>query len=128
MDYLIDTHILIWAVANTKKLSKAARKVLSDSDSRCFFSSVSIWEIAIKHARHPEEMPISAADAIQLFLSAGFQEIDPVANECAMLEDLPPHHLDPFDRLLVAQALHRDMKLITHDHIIPLYGDNVIKV
>ena len=128
MNYLVDTHVLIWAVANSAMLSSTARSVLSDPTGKFFFSPMSIWEIAIKHTKHPDEMPLDAATAATLFQSAGFLELRPDAEQCAAVESLPSIHADPFDRILIAQAMAKRMSLVTHDHHIPLYGKFVIPV
>ena len=128
MCYLVDTHVLIWAVSCSEKLSAVARRALAQVDGFYFFSSVSVWEIAIKHGKHPDDMPITGKEAAQLFREAGFHELKPDAAQCAAVEDLPPIHADPFDRLLIAQAKSMDMKLITHDHLIADYGDVALVV
>ena len=128
MRYLVDTHVLIWAVFRTEKLSSAARKVLSDPDGAFYFSPVSVWEIAIKRSKHPDDMPMSAKEAARLFREAGFHELRPDAAQCAAVEGLQPIHADPFDRLLIAQAKIAGMKLVTHDHLIADYGDVAVVV
>ena len=77
----------------------------------------------IKRTLRRSEMPISATDAIRLFHEAGYEELSISANHTAMVETLPPLHADPFDRLLVAQALTEPMRLITHDRIVASYSN-----
>ena len=128
MKLLVDTHLLIWSTINPSKLSEAAKKIVTDGDSECYFSSASIWEIAIKRARHPVDMPISAEEARRLFVSAGYIELAVSSRHSAAVENLPAIHADPFDRMLVAQAAVEGVKLLTHDGVIPRYGEFVIKV
>ena len=128
MKLLIDTHLLIWSITNPSKLSEAARKVLTDANSECYFSSATIWEIAIKHKKHPDDMPISAEMARRLFAESGCSELPVFSKHSAAVERLPALHADPFDRILVAQATVEDMKLLTHDGLIPGYCEFVIKV
>ena len=128
MRYLVDTHVLIWAVSCSEKLSAVARRALAQVDGSYFFSPVSVWEIAIKHGKHPDDMPMTGMEAARLFREAGFRELKPDAAQCAAVEDLPPIHADPFDRLLIAQAESMGMKLITHDHLIAGYGDVALVV
>ena len=128
MRYLVDTHILIWAVSRSEKLSAVAKRALAQVDGYYFFSPVSVWEIAIKHGKHPDDMPMTGKEAARLFREAGFRELKPDAAQCAAVEDLSPIHADPFDRLLIAQAKSMDMKLITHDHLIAGYGDVALVV
>ena len=128
MRYLVDTHVLIWAVSRSEKLSAVARQVFAQADGMYFFSPISVWEIAIKHGKHPDDMLMTGKEAARLFREAGFRELKPDAAQCAAVEDLPPIHADPFDRLLIVQAKSMDMKLITHDHLIADYGDVALVV
>ena len=126
--YLVDTHLAIWSVADSGKLSKEAASILGNGLGRFFFSAASIWEIAIKRARHPDEISFGADEARKLFLEAGYRELSVTSFHAAAVEILPPIHADPFDRILVAQAQTEGMNLLTHDRIIPDYGDFVVKV
>ena len=128
MKYLVDTHLLIWTVLNSSKLSDKARSVLTQIDGEYCFSAASIWEIALKRTKHPDQFPVSAREARELFLAAGFAELGVSSSHCAVVEGLPTIHGDPFDRLLIAQALSEGMKLVTHDRMIVQYGDMVIAV
>ena len=123
MKYLVDTHLLIWTVLNSSKLSDKARAVLDQANGEYYFSAASIWEIALKRTKHPDLFPMSAREARELFLAAGFAELDVSSSHCAAVDALPPIHGDPFDRLLIAQALSEGMKLVTHDRMIVQYGD-----
>jgi PIN domain nuclease of toxin-antitoxin system len=128
MKYLVDTHILIWAVANTHMLSASAKSILSDATSEFFFSAASIWEIALKCAKHPDVMPLSAADARREFLAAGFKELKIDSESAVAVGTLPLIHGDPFDRLLIAQSRVNGMKFLSHDHLIAPYDENVVMV
>ena len=128
MKYLVDTHLLIWAVLNSSKLSDRARAVLGQANGEYCFSAASIWEIALKRTKHPDQFPMSAREARELFLAAGFAELDVSSSHCAAVEGLPPIHGDPFDRVLIAQALSEGMKLVTHDRLVVQYGDMVVAV
>ena len=127
MKYLVDTHLAIWSVADSGKLSAKAAELMRDESSIFFFSAASVWEIAIKRAKHPEDVPIGAEEARNLFLEAGYRELPVSSLHSILVERLPPLHADPFDRMLVAQAQAEGMKLLTHDHVIPQYGDFVIR-
>ncbi len=128
MKFLVDTHILIWAVLNSSKLSDRARAVLNQADGEYCFSAASIWEIALKRMKHPDQFPVSACEARELFISAGFEELSVSSSHCAEVESLPPIHGDPFDRILIAQALREGMKLVTHDRMVVQYGDVAVAV
>jgi PIN domain nuclease of toxin-antitoxin system len=128
MRLLLDTHILLWALTADARLSPRARELVLDPHNEAFFSAATIWEIAIKRALRRKDMPISSEQAIRLFVEAGYQELSVSAAHAAMVETLPPIHADPFDRLLVAQALTEPMHLITHDQLVASYSDSIILV
>ena len=124
MNLLLDTHIAIWAVANSPRLSTAARALVLDEDNSLAVSVASLWEMAIKFAlrRRPEQMPISAAQGENYFLAAGYDLLSVDPAHVRTLERLPQHHTDPFDRMLVAQAQAEAMVLLTSDASLAQYG------
>jgi len=125
---LLDTHIALWAISDDKRLSKHARSLILNPSADLFVSVVSLWEIAIKHAlsRSGEYgMPISASEARDAFVEAGFILLDVRAEHVLAVETLPPIHGDPFDRLLVAQCLSEPMRLLTHDAALAGYSELV---
>ena len=128
MKVLLDTHILLWALADSPLLSAAARGIVGDETNECFYSPVSLTEISIKHRLHPENMILSATDARAAFMAAGFRELPFASRHATGLDSLPPHHADPFDRMLIAQAMGEGMKLISHDDKVARYGDVVMRV
>jgi PIN domain nuclease of toxin-antitoxin system len=128
MRLLLDTHILLWALGEPERLNAETRALLEDPDNEVLFSAASIWEIAIKarlgradFAVHPEEIVQAACDT-------GFTELPVRANAAAQVMKLPLHHRDPFDRLLVAQALIEPMRLYTADPLLPPYSELVMLV
>ena len=129
MRLLLDTHILMWAFTRSDALSRKGWALL-EGDNELFVSAVSIWEIAIKHARRrsPAEMPISGRQALANVDSADFALIAITPDHAAAVDELPLHHNDPFDRLLVAQARSESMQLLTHDRALAAYGDFIIVV
>jgi PIN domain nuclease of toxin-antitoxin system len=130
MRLLVDTHIAIWSVLDDPKLSKQARELLSDPTSEPFVSVISIWEIAIKHrlARRSAEMPVSATDALDWLERAGFAVLPVSAPHAIRAEQLTLPQSDPFDRMLLAQALAESMPLVTHDARLGAHGHGVIRV
>ena len=128
MNLLLDTHILLWAVSGDAQLSRKARVYLLDEDNAIFFSAATIWEIGIKHAKHPEIMGISSAEARELFLELGYQELPIRADHGIAAESLPFLHNDPFDRILIAQAKTEALRLLSHDRMLAQYGDPVLAV
>ena len=128
MKYLLDTHLLLWSVLDSAKLSAKARRVLSQDGAEYFFSAVSVWEIAIKRAKNPALLPFDSATARNLFLTAGFLELAITSTHCSEVENLPSIHADPFDRLLIAQAKTDGCTLVTHDRLVASYDDSAIMV
>jgi PIN domain nuclease of toxin-antitoxin system len=117
MRLLLDTHIALWAVTDDLQLSETARALIVEPANEVFISVAAIWEIAIKHAvrRRVSAMPVSAETALNDFLAAGFQVLDIIPAHVLALEALPGLHGDPFDRIMVAQALSTPLRLLTRD-------------
>lgn len=128
MNLLLDTHIALWALTDSPKLSSAARELILAPRSRVWVSAVSVWEIAIKHSLGRGDMPISGEEALRYFQRAGYQLLSIDPEHAVAVEKLPPVHQDPFDRLLVAQALAEPMRLLTHDAMVARYSDTIILV
>lgn len=131
MRLLLDTHIALWTILDDPRLSSTARRLIADPGNLKHVSTASIWEIAVKHAlaaRRPNLMPVSGATAKLKFAAAEFRFLAVSADHAAAIDDLALHTTDPFDRLLVAQAQHEPLKLVTHDKRLAAYGDSVLLV
>lgn len=128
MRLLLDTHIALWAITDSPRLNAQARSLILDPANSVHISTASVWEIAIKHMLGRGGMPISGTQAAVHFQAAGYTELPVVNAHITMLETLPPHHTDPFDRLLVAQALAEPLRLLTHDATVSRYSDSIILV
>ena len=130
MRLLLDTHVALWTIFDDPHLSDLARTLIEDADNEIYASVAAIWEIAIKHAarRSLPVPPITGGEALTQFQTAGFQIIDITPADIAMLETLPLLHRDPFDRILVAQALSGPFRLLTRDRRIAAYSDAIILV
>jgi len=116
---LLDTQVFIWAVTASPQLKSSVRDRLSSAD-RVYVSAVSIWEIAIKSRLGKIEGDVgSFVEAIEV---SGFQELPVTARHAAAVAELPPHHADPFDRLLLAQAFAEPLRLVTADAVLARYG------
>jgi PIN domain nuclease of toxin-antitoxin system len=119
MRLLLDTHIYIWAVMDSRKLTKAARMLILDADE-VFVSGASIWEASIKAGLGTLDADVNLpASEIE---ASGFTELPVRAVHAAMVRDLPEVHRDPFDRLLVAQALCEPLRLVTSDAHLAAYS------
>lgn len=127
MRLLIDTQIAIWAVSGTRVLPKTARELMLSGNATAVVSTISIFEIATKHALHRPSSPLfSGTAAIGIFREAGFELLTVSPEHAAAVDHLPWLHRDPFDRLLVAQALTEPMRLLTADRQLAAYSDTVI--
>jgi len=125
---LLDTHIALWALVDSPRLPANARLLILAPDNEVVVSAASVWEIAIKHGLAKKNMPVSGAEAKSWFTRAGYTLLPVTADHAALVEELPPHHADPFDRILVAQALDEPLRLVTHDPKVARYSDTVILV
>lgn len=131
MNLLLDTHIALWALTDDPKLSRTAKELISDPANSAAVSVVTLWEIGIKNAlrrSRPAQLPFSASETLQLFEEAGFRLLPVTAAHAVTVEELDPLHGDPFDRLLVAQALTEPLRLVTCDKLLGCYSDTVIVV
>lgn len=128
MRILLDTQIALWTAVDSPRLPPKVRSLVSSGDASLFVSVVSLWEVAIKHARRrgrPGDMPISAAELQRLLSGARCQLIDVLPAHVLELERLPRLRGDPFDRMLVAQARSEPLRLITADEQLAAYGASV---
>ena len=128
MKYLLDTHIILWAAVDVKKLSRKAKKLLENPDNILYFSPVSLWEISIKNAKHPDQMPITSERVKELALRMGLIELPVRSRHGVDIAKLPDIHNDPFDRMLITQARSDGLNLISHDDKVIAYGAGVVKV
>ena len=127
MRILLDTHIALWAVVGSKRLAPQARGLILAADE-VFVSVASLWEIAIKHGLGKGDMPISSAQAFQAFGDAGYTLLSIRPEHALAVERLAPIHNDPFDRMLVAQALTEPLTLVTRDALVASYSAAILKV
>jgi PIN domain nuclease of toxin-antitoxin system len=125
MRLLLDTHVFLWSVTDDRKLTKAARKLILDADD-VFISSASIWEASIKAGLGKLDVDVNLL--VSEIEASGFLELPVRAVHAAMVRNLPDIHRDPFDRLLVAQALSEPLRLVTSDGHLSKYTDLVITV
>ena len=125
MRLLLDTHIFLWAVAGSPLLKAATRRLIESVDE-VYVSAASLWEVAIKaRLGKIEADPDELVAAIEL---SGFIELPVRASHAAAVARLAMHHNDPFDRLLVAQAIAEPLKLLTADAVLARYSELVVLV
>jgi PIN domain nuclease of toxin-antitoxin system len=125
---LLDTQILLWAAGQPARLSTAARKLLNDPSNELLFSAASLWEIAIKNTLGREDFRVEPRTLRRGLLDNGYVELPITGQHAVSIDGLPPLHKDPFDRLLLAQALTEGITLITADAQLARYPGPVRKV
>ncbi len=123
MRYLLDTHTLLWWVEG-RSMDSEASEVLEDVGNDILVSVVSPWEIAIKESKGRIEAP---SDLPQLIADSGFDVLPIRWAHARRIAHLPPHHGDPFDRMLVAQALEEDCAIVTRDRRLTDYGVSLVQ-
>jgi PIN domain nuclease of toxin-antitoxin system len=112
---LLDTHILLWALADSSRLPTRAREILTEPGNECWVSSGSVWEIAIKIALGKHHLSFPLAQLETAIIEAGFQSLDITVRHALALEHIKTPHADPFDRLLLAQCEVETLRLLTTD-------------
>jgi PIN domain nuclease of toxin-antitoxin system len=118
MRLLLDTHIMLWAMRDADELGLKARELIAQADV-VFVSAASLWEVSIKSALG--KLSVDPARLQQQLLLAGFEALPITWAHAAAVHLLPPHHRDPFDRLLIAQAMTEPLHLLTRDAALQAY-------
>jgi PIN domain nuclease of toxin-antitoxin system len=125
---LLDTQIVLWTLENHPQLSARARTLLTDPEHTFYVSSISVWEIVIKHSLGKLPLKIAISELLGFVQASGFQPLEFSAAHAVQVSSLLPIHADPFDRALLAQAFLEPMHLLTHDEQMVKYGGTVIFV
>ena len=125
MNLLLDTHVFLWAIDNNPQLSQKAREAIIDGNNIVFVSAATAWEIAIK--KSIGKLRIPNGDYLEELRLHRFTPLDITTEHALMVENLPPHHKDPFDRMLVAQAQVEKLTLVTGDAKIQAYNIPIIE-
>ena len=128
MKLLLDTQLLFWAAGEPNRLSARARKLIDDPANEVLFSAASLWEIAIKATLGREDFHVEPRLLRRGLLDNGYQELPVTSQHAVSIDALPPLHKDPFDRLLLAQALTEGVVLLTGDARLARYPGPVRKV
>ena len=121
MRLLLDTHVLLWTVAESRRLSAAARTLIEEPDNELTFSSVSLWEVAIKAGLGRDDFRIDVRSLRRALFDNNYAELPMTGAHAAALSALPAIHRDPFDRMLVAQAIVEGLVLVSADPAIARY-------
>lgn len=130
MHIILDTHLLIWALYDSKTLPKGVREILESEDTDIEYSIVTLWETEIKHMKHPETFTFNCDELYKDAKAEGYSlmRLDPAhISTLGRLNDPTKRHRDPFDRILIAQAKYENAYLITHDKRIATYEEECVQ-
>ncbi len=121
MKLLLDTHLLLWSAGEPNRLPAAARTAIEEPDNQLLFSAASVWEVAIKSGLGRADFTLDPRLLRRSLVDNGYEELDITGAHAASVVSLPPIHKDPFDRLLIAQAIEEGVTLMTVDEAIAQY-------
>lgn len=125
MKVLLDTHLLLWAAGQPERLPVRARALLEDPETEPMFSAASLWEIAIKRGLGRDDFQVDARVFRRGLLDNGYLEMPVTSAHAVAVDGLPAIHKDPFDRMLVAQAIVEGVMLVTVDPVVGRYAGPV---
>lgn len=128
MKLLLDTHLLLWAAAQPTRLSRGVRELLDAPENELLFSAASLWEIVIKQGLGRKDFRVNAHLLRRGLLDNGYDELSINSRHILAVADLPPLHKDPFDRILVAQAIVEGITLLTADALVAQYPGSIRKI
>jgi PIN domain nuclease of toxin-antitoxin system len=120
---LLDTHTALWWLADDDQLGEHVARHLTDETNQVLLSAVVAWEVAIKRSLGKLDAP---DDLVSILLGAGAQPLPVTLDHAAAVETLPWHHRDPFDRMLVAQALTEEAAIVSRDEPLSAYGVSIV--
>ena len=128
MRILLDTHVLLWALGERRRLDRPTLTAIESEENEVFFSAASIWEIAIKSALGKADFGVRPKEIAAAALGAGLRELPVNSGAASRVAELPLLHRDPFDRLLIAQAIEEPAILYTADGLLTRYSELVQRV
>ncbi len=128
MKLLLDTHILLWAAHGSPRLPARAAVLIRHAENELLFSAASLWEVAIKSGLGRPEFQIDPRILRRGLMDNGYAELPVTGEHAAAVISLPPIHKDPFDRMLIAQAMVEGVTLVTADSDLPDYGAPILRV
>ncbi|TNF45091.1 MAG: type II toxin-antitoxin system VapC family toxin [Bacteroidetes bacterium] len=115
MNLLIDTHAVIWFITEDSKLPLKIKKIIENTENNCFVSIATYWEIAIKHSLGRLNLDSGLENIFRIIEKTGFEILPITTNQILINASLPHYHQDPFDRIIIAQAIQDDLKIVTKD-------------
>ncbi len=122
MRLLLDTHVILWLLSDSARLTARDRALIGSDEAECHVSVASWWELSIKQSRGVKLLPMSTTELRGAALDAGLREVVVTGAHAVRVAELPLLHRDPFDRMLIAQALCEPMRLITADAVMASYA------
>ena len=128
MRFLLDTHFLLWIATDDRRLNRAARRLLLDPENEFIFSAASLWELAIKRTHKRTDFGYDPQSIRNQFLANGYEELPVDGAHAIAVGTLDPIHKNPFDRLLIAQAMVEGITLLTTDRIVARYKGPIRRV
>jgi PIN domain nuclease of toxin-antitoxin system len=126
MDLLIDTHAVIWFITEDSKLPLKTKRIIEDSKNNCFVSVASYWEIAIKYSLDRLDLGSDLENIFRIIEKTGFELLPITTNQILINSTLPHHHNDPFDRIIIAQAIYENLKIVSKDGQFENYNVSLI--
>ena len=126
MNYLVDTHAVIWFITADKKLPQATKSIIEDETNNCFVSIATFWEIGIKYSLGRLDLQGGLNDIFDIILDSGFSLLPITPQHIVKNSDLEFHHQDPFDRLIIAQAIVEGLKVISKDQYFKNYDIEIV--
>ena len=128
MKLLLDTHLLLWAASEPKRIANSARVLIEDPENEVLFSVASLWEVTIKRGLGRRDFRVDPRVLRRALLDNGYAELPIASEHVIQVDQLPPKHKDPFDRVLVAQAIVEGITLLTNDPKVAAYAGPIRKV
>lgn len=125
MNYLLDTHVVIWSITDNQNYLGSLRDEIKNLDNNCFVSIASLWEMSIKYSLNKLDLKSSLKEIFGTIESSAFRILPVTTNHLFKLSELELHHRDPFDRLLIAQAKAENLTIITKDTAFTSYHVNL---
>ena len=121
MNYLVDTHAIIWFITEDKKLPQKTKQIIEDDENNCFVSIASFWEMGIKYSLDRLDLKRDLNDIFEVIIDSGFRVLPITPNHIIKNAELDFHHQDPFDRIMIAQAIVEKLQVISKDQYFKNY-------
>jgi len=121
MNLLLDTHVIIWFITDDKKLPRKIDELIKDENNKCFVSIASLWELGVKYSLNRLDIKSSLREIFQIIEDSGFETLPVIPEHIIVNSSLDFHHRDPFDRIIIAQAIAEKLTIVTKDELFEKY-------